>query len=263
MMTAILVGASLGFVFGRVPGAVLGGLAGWWLARQWRRVSIAGRSGVVQRQFLDSTFAVAGAVCKADGRIDQAEIAAMEAFMQRFRFRPEQRRVAIDAFNRGKQTGFDVDAEVSRFRQSCGGQVHLMQVFLTAQIQAAVADGEVTDAERQMIYRVGRGLGLSQADLDRLDASLRMAQGRGASGGQAGGGRAPGRDEIADAYRILGVSADAPDAEVKKAYRKLMGEHHPDKLAAKGLPESMRQMAEEKTREITRAYETIKQVRAT
>lgn len=261
MMTAILVGAALGFVFGRVPGAVLGGLAGWWLGRQWRRVSIAGHAGVVQRQFLESTFAVAGAVCKSDGRVDQAEIAAMEAFMQRFRFRDEQRRAAIDAFNRGKQPGFDVDAEVARFRQACGGQIHLIQVFLTAQIQAAVADGAVTDAERNMLYRVGRGLGLSQADLDRLDASLRMAQGA-AGGGQAGGRRAPARDEIADAYRILGVSSDAPDAEVKKAYRKLIGEHHPDKLAAKGLPESMRQMAEDKTREITHAYDLIKQARA-
>ena len=60
---------------------------------------------------------------------------------------------------------------------------------------------------------------------------------------------------------MLGVAADASDAELKKAYRRLMSQNHPDKLAAKGLPESMREMAEQKTREITAAYELIERTR--
>ena len=76
------------------------------------------------------------------------------------------------------------------------------------------------------------------------------------------GRRPPQRDELADAYKIIGVDASASDAEVKKAYRRLMSEHHPDRLAAKGLPESMRAVAEQKTSEITRAYDLIKQARA-
>ena len=80
-------------------------------------------------------------------------------------------------------------------------------------------------------------------------------------GGTAGGTRAPSRDQVADAYRVLGVAADASDAELKKAYRRLMSQNHPDKLAAKGLPESMREMAEQKTREITAAYELIERTR--
>ena len=256
MFPAILIGAVIGFAFGRLPGLLFGAAAGWWLARQISRVSPTRLiAGAAQHQFLEATFAVAGAISKSDGRVDQSEIAALETMMQRFRFTPEQRKQAIAAFNRGKQAGFDVDAEVRSFRSTCRGQVHLIQVFLTAQ---AIADGQITDNERELIFRVGRGLGLSEQDLARLDASLRMAQG----GGSAGGRRPPQRDELADAYKIIGVDASASDAEVKKAYRRLMSEHHPDRLAAKGLPESMRAVAEQKTSEITRAYDLIKQARA-
>jgi len=66
---------------------------------------------------------------------------------------------------------------------------------------------------------------------------------------------------LEDAYAALGVSKDASDAEVKRAYRKLIGENHPDKLAARGLPESMRAVAEERSREINAAYDLIKEAR--
>lgn len=66
---------------------------------------------------------------------------------------------------------------------------------------------------------------------------------------------------LEDSYQVLGVSSEASDAEVKKAYRKLMSENHPDKLAAKGLPESMREVAKERTAEIGNAYEQIQKAR--
>ena len=71
----------------------------------------------------------------------------------------------------------------------------------------------------------------------------------------------PGRDRLRDAYAILGVSADVSDADAKKAYRKQMSQHHPDKLAAKGLPPEMMNMAKEKAQEIQQAWELIKQAR--
>ena len=57
---------------------------------------------------------------------------------------------------------------------------------------------------------------------------------------------------------MLGVPASAGDAEVKRAYRKLMSENHPDKLVAQGLPESMIAAAHERTQRILEAYETIR-----
>ena len=64
-----------------------------------------------------------------------------------------------------------------------------------------------------------------------------------------------------DAYAILNVAARAADAEVKRAYRRLMNQHHPDKLVSKGLPEEMMKIAENKTHEIRQAYERIKEER--
>lgn len=256
MLFAIALGALIGFGFGRLAGAVLGGFVGWWLYKTVREQLVGG--GSAGAQFLDSTFAVMGVVCKADGRVDEREIAAAEAMMRRLRLDAEQRLAAIDSFNRGKQAGFDLDEELQTLRRATGGAPHLTRIFLEVQLQAVLADGRIAPQERQVLARVARGLGLSQLELARIEAILRMAQR--SAGGQAGP-RPSTRDELADAYAVLGVAASASDAEVKRAYRKLMSEHHPDKLAAKGLPESMREMAERKTREITRAYDIIKAAR--
>jgi DnaJ like chaperone protein len=66
---------------------------------------------------------------------------------------------------------------------------------------------------------------------------------------------------LKEAYEVLGVAADAPDGDVTKAYRRLMSQNHPDKLHAKGLPEPMMKVAEEKTRQILAAYEVIREAR--
>ncbi|MGJ8687769.1 MAG: DnaJ domain-containing protein, partial [Spongiibacteraceae bacterium] len=66
---------------------------------------------------------------------------------------------------------------------------------------------------------------------------------------------------LQDAYKAIGVEETASDAELKKAYRRLMSEHHPDKLIAKGVPEDMIKMATEKSQEIQAAYEMIKKSR--
>ena len=63
---------------------------------------------------------------------------------------------------------------------------------------------------------------------------------------------------LTQAYKILGVSKGSSEAEIKKAYRRLMSQHHPDKLVSKGLPDEMVALATEKTQEIRKAYDTIK-----
>jgi DnaJ like chaperone protein len=71
----------------------------------------------------------------------------------------------------------------------------------------------------------------------------------------------PAVDRVAVAYEVLGVTRSASDGEVTKAYRRLMNQNHPDKLVAKGLPESMMKVAEEKTRQIRAAYELLRDAR--
>jgi len=65
------------------------------------------------------------------------------------------------------------------------------------------------------------------------------------------------QSQLDNAYKVLGVSTQASEKDVKNAYRKLMSQHHPDKLVAKGLPPEMMEVAKQKTQDIQGAYELI------
>lgn len=256
MCSFIIIGAIIGlFTLGPVGlllGAILGMAAGQFLSgpvlKQGRRL--------VQEQFLDSTFAFMGALCKADGQVSEEEIRVAEQFFTRFRLSEAQRQSAQDAFNRGKGEDFDLAAEAQRLRTVLRSHPVLLQMFLQVQFSAIAADGVLHTKERDMLLQVARHLGLSEMDLRRIEAMLH--------GGQSGpdGRAAPSQPPLDEAYEVLGVSPSASDAEVKKAYRRLMSKYHPDKLAGKGMPDNMREMAEERVRNIRAAYDSIRDRRA-
>src|SRR5690625_2313635 len=229
-----LLGLLVGGFRGLLVGLVLGYLARGWLQRHGQQ-----NLGQVQAQFLDSTFAVMGALCKADNIVTRDEIEAAEAIFKRLELTSEQRQAAIAAFNRGKSPDFDLDLEVAKLAQVCRGRRPLLQMFLQVQLTAIAADGVLHPAEHAMLVRIARGLGFSEADIEQLEALLRAS----ASGPTA-------EQKLHDAYLALGISAAASDEEVKRTYRRLMNQNHPDKLASKGLPESMREVDGERTREL-------------
>ncbi|SEM80819.1 co-chaperone DjlA [Halomonas caseinilytica] len=252
MLAMVLIGGLLGFLVGGPLGLLIGGGLGYWLVRRLRR-SMLGRLAGVQAQFLESTFAVMGCMCKADGRVSEAELDASRQLWDRLRLSEEQRAKARADFTRGKREDFDLEAELAKIRQIVGSQPALRQVFLQVQLAAIAADGQLHPSERDMLMRVVRGLGCSEAEIAQIEAMLR---------GAAEGGGTTHEVSLEDAYQVLGVSSEASDAEIKRQYRRLMSENHPDKLAAKGLPENMREMAKERTSEIGNAYERIRKARS-
>lgn len=255
-MPFIFLCAFIGFWLGGFSGLLLGAVIGLVISRVSQASLGQGLLGV-QSQFLETTFAVMGALCKADGVVTRDEIRVTEEIFARLQLSPEQRETAKAAFQRGKADDFDLDAEVDLFVQSARGSGGvLFQLFLQVQISAVAADGQVHPEEHAMLVRIARRLGLGEADVARLEALLRAA-----SSGAAASSGPPPQQRLDDAYAALGVSADASEAELKRTYRKLMSENHPDKLTAKGLPESMRQLAEERAREINVAYDLIKKAR--
>ena len=254
-MFLVVIGALLGALFGGFAGFLIGAALGYGAGIVLRQ-SVVGGLRVVQSQLIDSTFAVMGALCKADNVVTRDEINAVERIFTMLRLQDEQRQAAKAAFNRGKQPEFDLDAAVDQFARVSRRRAPLVQLFLQLQVMAVAADGKVDPAEHQMLVRIARRLGLHEHDVAQLEALLH-ASGAGASYR----GTTPLGDRLADAYAALGVSPETSPADIKRAYRKLISQNHPDKLAARGLPESMRAVAEERSREINAAYDLIKSAR--
>ena len=213
----------------------------------------------VQTAFFTATFSVMGQVCKADGKISQDEIQVAEAVMAQMQLNPEQRRTAIDLFNQGKQDDFPLGQIIEQFRRECHRRQNLTQMFLEIQLHAAYADGVLHPNEKRLLLQIFGQLGLTRAYFDQLAELVRAQRFFSDDGAH---GRKPTHSELLiQAYAALGVTESSTMPEIKKAYRRLMSQHHPDKLVSKGLPEEMIKIATEKTHEIRKAYELIRKHR--
>jgi DnaJ like chaperone protein len=254
-MITIFIGAVIGALLGGPYGALFGGAVGWFVG-QFVRQSIVGNLQLAQSELVESTFSIMGAISKADGVVTRDEIDAVEQMFGMLRLEGEMRVKAKAAFNRGKQRDFELDAAVDQFATVTRRRAPLVQLFLQMQVMAVAADGVIHPAEHAMLVRIARRLGLTERDVSQLEALLRATQ----AGPSTPGGPPP-ADRLADAYAALGVTANSNGAEIKRAYRKLISKNHPDKLASRGLPESMRAVAEERSREINSAYDLIKSAR--
>lgn len=257
-----LAGGAFGFLLGGPLGAVLGIALGHQVDRGYRSLLEEpllphGDQQRVQMTFFTATFSVMGHIAKADGRVSEREIEAAKGIMAHMQLSAEQRAAAIGLFQQGKQPDFPLDDALAQLKQECRRRLNLIQMFLEIQILTALADGDLHAAERDVLLHICERLDYPRARFDQLVAML-MAQQRFHGGGQAA--RAGGSD-LRAAYGVLGIDSDADDNTVKKAYRRLISQHHPDKLVAKGLPEEMMQLAKEKTQEIRAAYETIQRSR--
>jgi DnaJ like chaperone protein len=247
-----LLGGTLGYMFGGPLGALLGAALGRNFDRGIRLTDEQTEYGIgqqerVQAAFFTASFSTMGHVAKADGKVTAAEISSTEAIMARMQLDSRQRRAAIKLFNEGKKEGFPLHDVLMQFRRECHGRRNLVQMFIEIQIAVAMADGQLHAAERKIIFNIGQELGFDHAAIEHL---FRFT----------GSSEYPPRHRhsIEDAYEILGVNKAATDAEIKKAYRRLMSQHHPDKLIAKGLPDEMVKIATEKTQKIKAAYEEIR-----
>ena len=255
-MTLVFIGAIIGLFASGPAGLLVGGIIGYLASIALQRTVLGGLR-VAQTELIESVFAVMGALCKADSVVTRDEIKTVEQIFGMLRLTDEQRRLAKSAFSEGKQPHFGLDAAVDRFVAISRGRAPLVQLFLQLQCMAVAADGHVHPAEHAILVRVAVRLGLTEGDVAQLESLLRAATGS-AAGGPSG---RPPQDRLADAYAALDVTPNSAPADIKRAYRKLISKNHPDKLAARGLPESMRAVAEERSREINAAYDLIKSSR--
>lgn len=277
-------GGVLGLALGGPLGALVGAALGHGLDRGAAHADLFGGAkvkdrGLLQERFFETTFAVMGHLTKSDGRVSEREIAFAESVMDRMGLSPSLRRAAILLFNQGKDPGFALAPALAGLRGAGLGQGVLRQIFLEVQLGAAYADGDPTSVQRDILERMRRALQVPAATFGRIERLIVLQQrvlngawskgraegwGRSARGSESPGGRrgSPTRQSLASAYASLGVEPGSSEAEVKRAYRRLMNRHHPDKLISRGAPEEAIKLASQRTQEIRRAYETITRSRA-
>jgi DnaJ like chaperone protein len=219
----------------------------------------AGQSASIAEEFFRTTFELMGHVAKSDGRVSEAEIGAARGLMQELRLGEREVSAAIACFRAGKAAAYDAELGVERLREACGQRHDLLRAFMELQLRAALSGNDLSPPARSILLRVAQRLGMSGLEFAYMEASLRARQRtRGASSGAR---PAAGAGSLAEYYAELEIDANLTDQEVTKAYRRQMSRHHPDKLVANGLPESMAQMAKEKTQRIQEAYEGIRAAR--
>jgi DnaJ like chaperone protein len=254
------VGKAVGGLLGFAAGGPVGSLLGVVLGHQFDRgFGARGRasvppSGRLQALWSELTFEVMGYLAKSDGRVSEQEINVARRAMHAMGLGPEEVKAAIDHFTRGKSPGYPLAERLAVFRRELGGRRDLTGVFMQIQMQALVAAGDISIAKREALWKVASRLDVGRVQLAQYEALARAKSFTGAK-------RRDRSTKLADAYKALGLEEDASDQEIKTAYRRLMNQHHPDKLIARGLPSSMARVAEEKTQEIRAAYERIREHR--
>jgi DnaJ like chaperone protein len=267
-----IVGVILGLLlirgfWGAIIGLALGHLYDQSVSA--RRTGGGGRGPLyVGERFFTATFEVMGHVAKADGRVSEAEIAAARQVMAELRLDGAQIHAAIAHFTRGKNSDFDLETTIQEFADTCAHQPGLLRVFLEVQVRAALEGVDMQGPARGVIQKVAELLEVPRVELAHMEAVLRIRreqfragprQGNGNSNGNAGAQPRPQHAmQLSAAYQILEVDAKANNEDVARAYRRQLSKHHPDKLKANGLPDSMLEHAKQRTQQIIEAYELIK-----
>ena len=254
-MIGRLLGAVLGFAIKNVIGAIIGYLVGALFDKATRHHTNQGsQQNPSQLSFFKLLFHCLGHIAKADGRVSEAEIEHTERIMRHFDFDATKRQQAIAWFKAGSQQTTLDPLLLRSFLQSTRLRPQLKIMLLETVISLVLVDGVIDLSEERALQTLAQALGIRRNLYDQLMAQVKNQRDFQQQQQQ-------GSSPLSEAYQLLGLNENATDSAIKRAYRKKMSQYHPDKMIAKGLPESMIKMATEKAQAIREAFETIKSKR--
>ncbi|MEH0832103.1 co-chaperone DjlA [Pectobacterium cacticida] len=284
-----LLGLALGIASSAgIWGMIMGLLMGHWIdkARASRRRDYFSAQSTRQSLFFLTTFQAMGHLTKSKGRVTEADIRIATKMMDRLELFGEARIAAQRAFREGKAVHFPLRLKLRKLRDACLGRFDLIKMFLEIQLQVAFVDGVLHPNERRVLYVIADELGVTREQFEYFLRNMERPAGQqsrqnqsrqngksyqwrnndGANGHSYHGQRPvspPRGPTIESACRTLGVRRGDDAATIKRAYRKLMSEHHPDKLVAKKLSPRMMELAKRKAQDIQAAYELLKSMNQT
>ncbi len=234
-----VIGGVTGFALGGPLGALVGAMAGHALDKS--RAERAGPSRTADKQvvFTLAVIVLSAKMAKADGKVTRDEV---DAFKHIFNIPAHEMAGIGEIFNEARKDSKGFEPYAEQIGALFAHDRAVLEELLGGLFHIAMADGVMHPNELEFLQNVAAIFGFSGRDFERIRT------------GFMGGGEN-------DAYEILGLKRDASDAEVKKTYRKLILENHPDKLMAQGLPQEFIDLANEKMSAINAAYDTIKKQR--
>jgi DnaJ like chaperone protein len=194
--------------------------------------------------FATAVIVLGAKLSKVDGVVTRGEV---QAFKRVFRIDDAEVGDVARIYNQAKTSARDFEPYARQIEALFGHDPFLLEELLVGLFEVARADGELNPAEVDFLRRVARIFGFETGAFEQIRARF-SATARNMSGAD-------------DAYAVLGLSRGATDDEIKQTYRKLVREHHPDRLVAKGLPEEMVERANRTLAAINAAYDRIEKER--
>jgi DnaJ like chaperone protein len=255
-----IVGGAVGFALGGPLGAIAGVALGHGFDATRDAMTRGGRGTAggftgfggqifgesplrhAQLTFFVGSFSMLAKLAAADGNVTQAEVRTIEEFMNRdLRLDPQSKRVATDIFNTALSSPETFESFADQFYQEFANQPQLLELMIDVLYRVSAADGTISSSEENLIRRAADIFNFGASRLDNIKKRYSRS------------------DDTY--YAVLGCSRSDSDETIKKAYKSLVREYHPDTIASKGLPEEFTEFANKKFREIREAYETIRKER--
>lgn len=238
-----LLGLMVGFRFGAL-GITLGLILGHFLDLLLLRK----RPTAADSQLASTVFHLMGYIAQADGQVSSQEVALGEQVIDQFGLQDEARRVAVAQFNLGRAKNFNPSVVLTEFVEHFGLRSHHAEQVLVALIAIASADGEIKVSERAALKTVAVALGYREDEFVRhLERFANTAP--------------PPSQSEQSALEVLGLDASATAEQVKRAYRKLISQYHPDKLEGAGVRGDALKGAQAKAKAVRAAYEQLIETR--
>lgn len=236
-----VIGGVAGFALGGPLGALIGAYAGHRMdqARSGEGAASAGDQQSRQLAFTMAVIVLSAKMAKADGVVTREEVAA---FKEIFHIPADEMASVGKLFDEARQDASGFEPYAEQVAQMFIREPAVLEELIGGLFHIALADGQIHPAEMEFLAKVSVIFGFSERDFERLRASYD-------------------KPETSSPYKVLGVSRETTDDEIKTAYRKLLVVNHPDKLMAQGLPQEFIDLANEKMAAINAAYDAIKKQR--
>lgn len=227
-----ILGGAAGFALGGPLGALIGAAAGHAVDTIRRP---RGEKATRSIAFTIAVIALGAKMAKADGVVTRDEV---EAFKRVFRIPPDEVKNVSKVFDQARRDARGFEPYARQIAGMFPEHPAVLEELLHCLAYIARADGHVHPNEVEFLRKVAEIFGLDDAAFERVTAMR-------AEGGTA------------DPYSVLGVKRKMSDDALKKAYRKLVRENHPDRLIAQGMPEEFVQVANERLATINAAWDKI------